>query len=29
VPGVLDYVRRYPAKDVTVVTLGPAALQVR
>ena len=29
VPAVLDYARRYPAKDVTVVTLGPAALQVR
>lgn len=29
VPAVLDYVHRYPANDVTVVTLGPAALQVR
>ena len=27
VPAVLDYVRKYPAKDVTVVTLGPAALK--
>ena len=27
VPMVLDYARRYPAKDVTVVTLGPAALK--
>ncbi|HEX3152571.1 MAG TPA: pitrilysin family protein [Gemmataceae bacterium] len=27
VPAVLDYVRRYPAKDVTIVTLGPAALK--
>jgi predicted Zn-dependent peptidase len=29
VPAVLDYVRRYPAKDVTVVTLGTAALTTR
>ena len=28
VPAVLDYVHRYPAKDVTVVTLGPAALKI-
>jgi len=28
VPGVLDYLRRNPAKDFTVVTLGPAALRV-
>jgi predicted Zn-dependent peptidase len=28
VPAILDYVRRYPAKDVTVVTLGPAALRI-
>jgi predicted Zn-dependent peptidase len=28
VPAILDYVRRYPARDVTVVTLGPAALRV-
>lgn len=28
VPTVLDYVRRYPPNDVTVVTLGPAPLQV-
>jgi len=28
VPAILDYVRRYPAKDVTVVTLGPAPLTV-
>jgi predicted Zn-dependent peptidase len=28
VRGVLDYVRRYPARDVTVVTLGPAALRI-
>lgn len=27
VPAVLDYVRRYPARDVTVVTLGPTALR--
>lgn len=27
VPAVLDYVNRYPAKDVTIVTLGPAALK--
>jgi predicted Zn-dependent peptidase len=29
VRGVLDYVRRYPAKDVTVVTLGPAPLRLQ
>jgi predicted Zn-dependent peptidase len=29
VPMILDYARRYPAKDVTVVTLGPAALRHR
>jgi predicted Zn-dependent peptidase len=29
VRGVLDYVRRYPAKDVTVVTLGPAPLTLK
>jgi predicted Zn-dependent peptidase len=28
VPGVLDYLRRHPAKEVTVVTLGPAALRI-
>jgi predicted Zn-dependent peptidase len=28
VPMIIDYARRYPAKDVTVVTLGPAALRV-
>ena len=28
IPGVLDYLRRFPAKDFTIVTLGPAALQV-
>jgi predicted Zn-dependent peptidase len=28
VPGVLDYLRRNPAKDFTVVTLGPAALRI-
>jgi predicted Zn-dependent peptidase len=28
VPAILDYVRRYPAKNVTVVTLGPAALRI-
>src|SRR5262249_16491125 len=28
VPGVLDYLRRNPARDFTVVTLGPAALHL-
>ncbi len=28
VSGILDYLRRHPAKDFTVVTLGPAALKV-
>lgn len=28
IPGVLSYLRRYPAKDFTIVTLGPAALKV-
>jgi predicted Zn-dependent peptidase len=27
VPGILDYLRRHPARDFTVVTLGPAALR--
>ena len=29
VRGVLDYLRRHPAKDVTVVTLGPAPLSIK
>lgn len=28
VPAILDYVQRYPAKNVTIVTLGPAALRI-
>lgn len=28
IPGVLDYLRRFPAKDFTVVTLGPASLKI-
>jgi predicted Zn-dependent peptidase len=28
VPGVLDYLGRNPARDFTVVTLGPAALRL-
>jgi predicted Zn-dependent peptidase len=28
VPGILDYLRRHPAKDFTVVTLGPAPLKL-
>jgi predicted Zn-dependent peptidase len=28
VPGILNYLQRHPAKDFTVVTLGPAALKV-
>ena len=26
VPGILDYLRRHPVKDFTIVTLGPAPL---
>ena len=29
VTGTLDYLRRHPAKDFTVVTLGPAALNAK
>src|SRR5438309_4206228 len=27
--GIVEYLRRYPAKDFTIVTLGPTALEMK